>query len=115
MIASTYSLLEKNKRGCEMIITREAMFETISFCRACGQSDLVDILHLGEQPLANALVRPGSGAIKKFFLSTAFCTKCALFQLKETVHKEVLFDHYVWVTKTSKGAREYAEIFADRV
>ena len=91
------------------------LFETISSCRACGQSDLVDILHLGDQPLANALVRPGNGAIKKVPLSTAFCTKCALFQLKETVCKEVLFDHYVWVTNTSKGAGEYAGIFANRV
>ena len=91
------------------------LFETITTCRVCGQSDLVDILHLGDQPLANALVRPGSGEIKKVPLSTAFCTNCALFQLKETVCKEVLFDHYVWVTNTSKGAREYAEIFASLV
>jgi len=91
------------------------LFETISSCRACGQEGLVDILHLGDQPLANALVPPGHGEIKKVPLSTAFCTKCALFQLKETVDKEILFDHYVWVTKTAKGARQYAEIFANRV
>ena len=91
------------------------LFETISSCRACGQGDLVDILDLGEQPLANALVRPQSGPIKKFPLSTAFCTRCALFQLHETVPKEILFDHYVWVTGTSKGTREYAKLFAARV
>ena len=93
----------------------EAVFETIRLCRACGQDGLVDILHLGEQPLANALVRPGDGRIRDIPLSTAFCTKCALFQLKETVRKEILFDHYVWVTGTSQGAREYAKLFADRV
>jgi len=91
------------------------LFETITACRACGQGDLVDILHLGEQPLANDLVRPGSRAIKKIPLSTAFCNKCALFQLKETVSKEVLFDQYVWVTGTSQATRDYAEIFANRV
>ncbi len=91
------------------------LFETITNCRACGQEGLVDILHLGEQPLANALVHPGNEKINKVPLSTAFCSNCALFQLKETVSKEVLFDHYVWVTKTAKGAREYAEIFTDRV
>jgi hypothetical protein len=91
------------------------LFETVPSCRACGQNDLVDILHLGDQPLANALVRPGSGNIERVPLSTAFCTKCALFQLKETVRKEVLFDNYVWVTKTSRGAREYADIFTQRV
>ncbi len=91
------------------------LFETISSCRSCGQDGLIDILHLGTQPLANSLVPAGKKDIKKISLSTAFCPRCALFQLKETVSKEVLFDHYVWVTKTSKGARDYAEIFADRV
>lgn len=90
-------------------------FETIISCRVCGQGGLVDILHLGQQPLANALVRPGSGSIRRFPLSTAFCPQCALFQLKETVPKEILFDHYVWVTGTSQGAREYAKLFAGRV
>jgi len=89
-------------------------FETISTCRVCGQGDLINILHLGDQPLANALVRPGNGTIKKIPLSTAFCPKCALFQLKETVDKQILFNHYVWVTGTSKGAREYAKLFVDR-
>lgn len=91
------------------------MFEIITACRVCGHKGLKDILHLGDQPLANALVRSGSGSVNKFPLSTAFCPKCSLFQLKETVRKEVLFDHYVWVTGTSKGAREYAELFAQRV
>ena len=96
-------------------MTNCALFETISTCRSCGQGGLIDILYLGDQPLANALERPGDRAIKKIPLSTAFCPRCALFQLKETVNKEALFDHYVWVTKTSKGAREYAEIFSDRI
>ncbi len=91
------------------------LFETIPSCRACGQGGLVDILDLGDQPLANALVRPGHESIKKVSLSTAFCTKCALFQLKETVNKEVLFDQYVWVTGTAQATRDYAKIFAGRV
>ncbi|MBF0619427.1 MAG: methyltransferase domain-containing protein, partial [Candidatus Omnitrophica bacterium] len=92
-----------------------AMFEAIAACRVCGNKSLVDILHLGDQPLANALVRPGTDKVKRFPLSTAFCPECSLFQLKETVRKEVLFDHYVWVTGTSKGAREYAALFSRRV
>ena len=90
-------------------------FETITACRACGNKDLMDILHLGDQPLANALVCPGESEVRKFPLSTTFCPGCSLFQLRETVRKETLFDHYVWVTGTSKIACEYAELFAQRV
>lgn len=75
----------------------------------------MDILHLGDQPLANRLVGKESERVDKFPLSTAFCPECSLFQLKETVRKEILFDHYIWVTGTSKGAREYARLFAGRV
>ncbi len=90
-------------------------FETIQECRSCSSRGLVDILDLGIQPLANALVKDSHAPVKKFPLTTAFCPTCSLFQLKETVKKEILFDHYVWVTKTSKGAREYAQTFAHRV
>ena len=90
-------------------------FETIQECRGCFSRGLVDILDLGVQPLANALVKDRHAPVKKIPLITAFCPVCGLFQLKETVKKEILFDQYVWVTKTAKGAREYAEVFADRV
>jgi len=95
-------------------MTRQA-FETISSCRSCGYEGLVDILDLGEQPLANALVKKPGVPIRKFPLSTAFCPKCGLFQLKETIPKEILFDHYVWVTGTAKGTLDYAVLFARRV
>ncbi|MBN2452671.1 MAG: class I SAM-dependent methyltransferase [Candidatus Omnitrophica bacterium] len=91
------------------------IFETITACRICGYKGLKDVLNLGEQPLANALVRPAAGRIEKFPLSTAFCPECSLFQLRETLRKEVLFDRYVWVTGTSKCAQEYAGIFSGRV
>ena len=97
------------------LLMPEHDFETIKECRSCSSRDLVDILDLGIQPLANALVEDNYASVKKFPLTTAFCPACCLFQLKETVKKEILFDHYVWVTKTSKGAREYAETFANRV
>ncbi|NTV28861.1 MAG: class I SAM-dependent methyltransferase [Candidatus Omnitrophica bacterium] len=93
----------------------DKMFETISECRSCGHKGLIDILHLGDQPLANSLLAGSDATVRKFPLSTAFCPECSLFQLKETVKKEILFDHYVWVTGTSKGARDYAGLFAQRV
>ena len=75
---------------------------------------LVDILDLGIQPLANALVKNNHIPVKKFPLSSAFCPSCCLFQLKETVKKEILFDRYFWVTGTSLAAKQYARIFFER-
>ncbi len=90
-------------------------FETIQTCRACGYEGIVDILDLGNHPLANSFVRSREQEIHRFPLSTAFCQKCFLFQLKETIIKEILFDHYFWVTGTAKGTHDYATVFAKRV
>jgi hypothetical protein len=93
----------------------EQIFETIHSCRSCNYEGLVDILDMGEQPLSNSLVKHWNDPVQKFSLSTAFCPRCSLFQLKETIPKEILFDHYVWVTGTAKGTIEYAALFAQRV
>lgn len=90
-------------------------FQTIGHCRSCGSDQLIDILDLGDQPLANSLVSDLTGQVVKYPLHTVFCPDCSLLQLKETVRKEILFDHYIWVTGTSMVAKEYSNIFFNRV
>lgn len=89
-------------------------YKIINICRVCGSNDLVQVLDLGRQPLANLLKKSESEKEKSFPLSITFCNNCSLVQLEETIDKEVLFSNYVWVTGTSDTAKEYAEIFFDR-
>ena len=84
-------------------------------CRISGSSNLVNILDLGLQPLANSLKKGANDSEKKFSLSISFCPDSSLLQLNETVDKEILFDHYVWVTGTSLATRKYADAFSRRV
>lgn len=91
------------------------LFETNSSCRSCFSTKLVDILDLGEQPLANSLLKSSNQQVNRYPLRTVFCLECGLFQLKDTVFKEILFDNYLWVTGTSFVAREYAKVFFERV
>ncbi|MBU4201494.1 MAG: class I SAM-dependent methyltransferase [Verrucomicrobia bacterium] len=93
---------------------KHAEFETIKECRSCSSAKLVGILDLGPQPLANALLGSAIEQARRYPLRTAFCLDCGLFQLKDTVRKELLFDSYVWVTGTSLAARDYAKVFFDR-
>ena len=92
----------------------EKKYEIITRCRI-SKSELIDVLHLGEQPLANSLKNNQKNSEEKFPLSISFCEDSSLLQLNETVDKEVLFDHYVWVTGTSKTTQRYANVFADRL
>ena len=84
-------------------------------CRLCGSKELQNILELGDQPPANSLRKSLSDILDNVPLIICRCAKCTTIQLTETIEPEYLFSNYVWVTGTSKGAREYSKIFAERI
>lgn len=89
--------------------------ERITACRLCGSGKIEEFLDLGNQPFANSLL-PSAQSLDPFYpLSLSFCFDCSLVQLNHTANPGELFSQYVWVTGTSNGAREYAQVFADRV
>jgi hypothetical protein len=63
-------------------------------CRSCGRRDLVEVLDLGETPIANALVSAETldRSEPVYPLALALCEHCALVQLTESVPGEMLFD-----------------------
>jgi SAM-dependent methyltransferase len=65
----------------------------ITNCRSCGCNDLRVILHLGSQPIANALLSEAelSRPEMRFPLAVAFCPACALLQVTETVPPDILY------------------------
>ncbi len=80
----------------------------------CDSKNLKKILNLGDQPSSNAL-RPTLKTKEKIIpLSILFCNDCKVVQLSSTANPKYLFNHYVWVTKTSKSAQDYAKIFCNR-
>lgn len=84
-------------------------------CRVCGSANVEQFFDLGDQPLANALVRNADAADPVYPLSLSFCKECSLVQLDHTADPGELFSHYVWVTSTSSTARAYAEAFCERL
>ena len=86
----------------------------IQRCRVSGSGNLIAILDLGEEPLANALKTSPHDGEERFPLTLMYCPESSLVQLRETVDKEVLFSHYTWVTGTSPATREYATLFFQR-
>ena len=90
---------------------------TVDRCRSCGSDDLEDALALGDQPLANALVTPGSApaAERRHPLTLAFCRSCSLAQLRETVPPEELFSDYVYFSSFSDTMLAHAKESADEL
>ena len=90
-------------------------YNSINKCRISDSNDLINILHLGNHPLANSLKSNEKHIEEKFPLSISFCNKSSLLQLNETIDKEILFNHYVWVTGTSQTTRNHADTFTDQL
>jgi SAM-dependent methyltransferase len=90
---------------------------TIRGCRSCGLSGLVEVLALGELPLANALLdsaQPDAARPEKRFpLTLAFCPGCSLVQILETVDPEVLFGHYLYFSSFSESMLAHARRAVD--
>ena len=90
------------------------MYENIQKCRISGSNNLVTILFLGKQPLANALKKVPDVTEDRFSLTLMYCPESSLVQLRETIDKEALFSSYTWVTGTSPTTRDYASLFFQR-
>lgn len=97
------------------IKSTEKKYKNIENCRTSGSSNLVPILEIGKQPLANALKKAPDENEERFPLTLMFCPDSSLVQLKETIDKEVLFSNYTWITGTSPTTRNYAKLFFQRV
>jgi nucleoside-diphosphate-sugar epimerase/SAM-dependent methyltransferase len=87
-------------------------------CRVCENRALVDVVSLGESPLANNLIT-GDQHADKFPLEMKYCPRCHNCQLSVVVPPEKMFDEYLYVSSTSpafvahfeKAAAKYIEEF----
>ncbi|MEQ1887041.1 MAG: class I SAM-dependent methyltransferase [Bryobacteraceae bacterium] len=68
-------------------------YELRSTCRSCDSQNLLPILSLGQTPLADNLLSSNQLNESEYMagLTLAFCSDCALVQIRETVPPEVLF------------------------
>lgn len=86
-------------------------------CRACGESSLTTVLSLGSMPLANALLTAEQLAEPEptYPLDLAFCSRCALVQITETVPPESLFREYLYLSSFSDTMLRHAEAITRRL
>mgnify|MGYP003705827057 FL=1 len=89
------------------------MYNKIVKCRSCDNKKLINIVNLGKQPLANALLKNTKGFKKeiKVPLILCICKNCKLIQLTHTVNPKILFKKYLWVTGTSQKVKTYRNFF----
>ena len=77
-------------------------------CRVCEADELLPVMNLGDQPLANSLLQTPNDPEEKVPLTLVFCPKCALLQIKETVAPEAMFKNYLYFSSVSQGILDNA-------
>jgi SAM-dependent methyltransferase len=82
-------------------------------CRGCGAEPLLQVLSLGETPLANSLLPAEGGVAPTYPLSLVRCAQCGLVQLAEIVAPEALFSDYVYFSSNSETMLRHAEAMAN--
>ncbi len=93
------------------------MSPEITHCRACGHRDLVEILDLGETPLANALRSEKELSQQEaiYPLRLLLCPACSLVQISETVPPEMLFSDYPYFSSYSDTMLAHAKSLASAI
>lgn len=84
-------------------------WRTKSDCRACGSPLGDPYLHLGEQPLANALLVTPTDPEITAPLAVVLCRQCGLSQLTVTVDPAVLYADYPFYSGTSAAWHEHCQ------
>ncbi len=76
------------------------MYKNISSCRICGNTELKQVLDLGEQYLSSSFVKSndevGETSKTRVPLTLLLCDTCGLVQLRETVDRDLMYRSYFY-------------------
>lgn len=86
-------------------------------CRSCGHLQLLDVLQLGDTPLANSLVDAShlDREEARYPLDVVFCPACSLVQLTVSVPPEQLFTEYAYFSSFADAVIENASRLTERL
>lgn len=81
----------------------------INQCRVCDDSKLEVFLDLGDQPHGDSLITEEQLPNKdvRYPLKTCFCCSCSTVQINFTVPKETMFEHYLYVSGTTRTLKDH--------
>jgi methylation protein EvaC len=85
-------------------------------CQLCGQHHPVEILNLGQQPLANKYPTAAQFEAEEFFpLVVFFCPRCKNVQLGTMISRERMFEDYYYLSSVNAGLVRHFEKLAGQL
>jgi SAM-dependent methyltransferase len=87
----------------------------IKKCLACGSVDLIPVLDLNDQPLANSYKKSKDEPETSYPLKINRCEHCYHVQLTHVVNPDLIYKNYLYVSGTTKTYVDYMGWYADFV
>jgi 2-polyprenyl-3-methyl-5-hydroxy-6-metoxy-1,4-benzoquinol methylase len=87
----------------------------IKKCLACGSVDLIPVLDLNDQPLANSYKKSKDEPETSYPLKINRCEHCYHVQLTHAVNPDLIYKIYLYVSGTTKTYVDYMGWYADFV
>ena len=87
----------------------------IKQCLACGSVDLIPVLNLNDQPLANSYKKSKDESEASYPLKINRCEHCYHVQLTHAVNPDLIYKNYLYVSGTTKTYVDYMDWYADFV
>ncbi|MBP9714929.1 MAG: class I SAM-dependent methyltransferase [Candidatus Pacebacteria bacterium] len=89
--------------------------EKLDYCRVCEGKDLVRVLDLGMQPLANMFLKHKDVREDTFPLDVYLCEICGHVQLGTHVEREGIFSDYIYFSGPNPTLSEHFKKYAEDV
>lgn len=86
-------------------------FLKIKSCLACNSKNLVTVLDLKKQPLANSFIKNKKKKEKKYELKVKACKHCTHLQLSIAVNPKIIYKNYDYLSGTTKTYKDYMNYF----
>ncbi len=87
----------------------------IKECLACGNVDLIPVLDLNDQPLANSYKKSKDEPEASYPLKINRCEQCYHVQLTHVVNPDLIYKNYLYVSGNTKTYVDYMDWYADFV
>lgn len=94
------------------------IYQTKTTCRSCNSRDLTELIHFGDTPISDKLLRsiPSDHEEIKVPLTLMCCKRCSLVQIKQEVNPVILFqDDYPYYSSVSKILMDHFRESAEHI
>lgn len=97
-------------------MTQQVILSYLKNCRICQNTELIDVISLGEQVITSRFPVYGDFSTPKTTIVLCMCQECGLIQLKETTNRDELYEYeYGYRSGISNTMRAHLKLYKEEI